>query len=1002
MTYKILQEITAARNILFKCGDMELQSTTFLTGLDALSYIDDWELRNCIRSFILLIKHSEFREGVKGETHLNIGSLIDLVDRFHAHDATDPRDKIYALWGLCCDSTLMANLRPDYRKSWKVLLEELAKSVFGNDAFVSAHSNKQMILVYVSGHDLGKIDEVSGAGIWENDQELTVTSMGISKFLNNSRDWTLRVRMRAPTDEIKKGDLVLYLPETRRLVITRPQAYFLRIIMVVDGHLVYINHPQDGWSPWQTFLGSMNRYKTEFPLLWTWEKIWEDEEQDMLSLTAIRIPDSPTSSEASNLRELLKARALSDMASVYMQLDDYDQASYVLRSMVNIYGSLYHWEAEITIEGRERLSTAMDRKLKYQRAKDFLVLRKIGLLPTSLVDLYSPVIHYAAEELPPGASSRILVDFVSKVMSKGVSKKVLVEAVQLCQRDIKHRHYLDLLLHMSNDNLTISTAELLQAAHERTGTSNFIRLAKHFEAPIDNLADILERLRSKAGGYNGNSHFDGKFVRKLLSELPGRFIVTPEHINPALKWDAEALSALSELTAGNFIPTSLVFTSALSHNDKGTPSVIRYLAQHAEPGCEISEDAMLELISYDAANMREVYIALLESDNLIVKITERVLKTAILSNKTDIFRYLCYRPDILVTDDLVASAKNIGEIPERDWVLSKLAELKVYSKFIEQEKVNSLSANGDTDYVRLLTLVRYRKTEFRITEEMVIKAVSKAVSKTPRMSDGTFRLRGLVTEADNFVTCLVKHANQKVLKSLTQSRIFVDKSVSYSLMHTIKSLHSRSKDVSRELEAAMLVLQWSRHVSLPEKYHTISSGVLIEKLKDAGLSNHLKQELLVHTIRNSEYGNSDAHLLRWLFESGVVGTHLSQDARTAVFLQAIERLKNAVQFLEVLFQNGWSSEQPINSGGRTPLHLIPNIRRDKVEYVELLMRYKGAASIDTPDARGRTPRQIVEEKIRKSTDDERVIKRDDYDYIVKGDDGWVRIREIFDEASRCV
>ena len=996
MNYKILQEITAARNILFKCGDMELQSTTFLTGLDALNYIDGWGLRNCIRSFILLIKHSAFREGVKGETHLNIGTLIHLVDRFHAHDATDPRDKVYALWGLCCDSTLMANLRPDYGKSWKVLLEELAKSVFGNGAFVSAHSDKQMVLVYVTGHDLGKIDRVSGAGIWENDQELTVTSMGASKFLNHSSDWTLHVRMRVPADETKEGDIVLYLPEMRKLVIARPQTYFLRIITVIDGHSVYINHPLGSWSPWQMFLGSMNRSETELPFLWTWEKTWEEEEQDMLSLTTIRIPDSPAPSEAPNLRELLKARALSDMASVYMQLDDYEKASYVLESMVNIYTSLYHWEAEITVEGRERLSTAMNRKLKYQQAKDLLVQRHTEEVGRTR-DFCVRIMRYETEELPPKTSltfhpmSDILVDFASKVISKGVSKKILLEAVQLCQRDTKqyqehekHLDYLHFLLQMSDNNLTISTAELLQAAHERTGRSNFIQLAKHCEAPIDNLADILERLRSKAGGYDGSSPFDSNFITKLLSELPGRVIVTPEHINTALKWDAEALFAVSKLATGNFVPNSPSFTSILSHINSGTLSVVRYLAQHADPGCEISEEVMLELISYDAGIMGEVYMTLLESDNLIFNITERLLKTAILSHKTDILKYLCFRSDIIITDDLIASAKSIQKGRKRDWVLSKLAELKIYSKLIKQEQVNSLRASIYIDYARLLTLVRYRKTEFKITEKMVIKAVFE----TPTLFRSIFGFgKEPIGGSDKFASCLVKHANKKVIESLAQSRIFVDKSVSHSLIHTLETLRSRSKDVSRYLEAAILVLQWSRYISWPEEYHTISSDVLITKLKDAGLSDYFKQELLVHTIRNSEYGDSDTHVLRWLFESGVVDAHLSQDAKKAVFFQAIERPRNAVQFLEVLFQNGWSSTQPINSYGETPLHLISDPPLFQVEYIELLMRYKGAASIDTPDANGRTPRQIVEKMLRKET---------------KEGDKWIKIRKIFDEASRCV
>ncbi|KAF2437435.1 HET-domain-containing protein, partial [Karstenula rhodostoma CBS 690.94] len=141
----ILQEVTAARNILFKCGDAELQTSTFIAGLDALKRLDDWQIRGRILPFLNLIKSSAFRESLKGQTHLNIEPLTTLIDQFHTHDASNPLDKIYALWGLCSDSQSMTRLQPDYRKSWETLLKDLGKIVFGDHSTIAASKDRQMM-----------------------------------------------------------------------------------------------------------------------------------------------------------------------------------------------------------------------------------------------------------------------------------------------------------------------------------------------------------------------------------------------------------------------------------------------------------------------------------------------------------------------------------------------------------------------------------------------------------------------------------------------------------------------------------------------------------------------------------------------------------------------------------------------------------------------------------------------------------------------------------------
>ncbi|OAF98924.1 HET-domain-containing protein, partial [Paraphaeosphaeria sporulosa] len=141
----VLQEVAAARNMVFRCGSAEMQTETFRAGLHALARLDDWELRHRILAFLLLIGTSIFRERLKGRPHLEFEPLNDLIDRFHAHDASDPRDKIYALWGLCSDSSSMESLQPNYDKKWKDLFEDLGKLMFGKESAVSASPLRQLM-----------------------------------------------------------------------------------------------------------------------------------------------------------------------------------------------------------------------------------------------------------------------------------------------------------------------------------------------------------------------------------------------------------------------------------------------------------------------------------------------------------------------------------------------------------------------------------------------------------------------------------------------------------------------------------------------------------------------------------------------------------------------------------------------------------------------------------------------------------------------------------------
>ena len=78
---------------------------------------------------------------------------------YHAHEATKPHDKIYALLGMCSDEFKGTGLEPNYSVPWRTLIQSLVKFLFDSQAFVATYDNK-MAAIKAKGRVLGKVSSV--------------------------------------------------------------------------------------------------------------------------------------------------------------------------------------------------------------------------------------------------------------------------------------------------------------------------------------------------------------------------------------------------------------------------------------------------------------------------------------------------------------------------------------------------------------------------------------------------------------------------------------------------------------------------------------------------------------------------------------------------------------------------------------------------------------------------------------------------------------------------
>ncbi|RSM03811.1 hypothetical protein CEP52_007197 [Fusarium oligoseptatum] len=147
----VLQEVAAARHVLIMCHSTEIEGHAFCSGLKHLDLSEAPAVQSRIKSAVYLIKDAVFRPKAvvssSDRFSLGIASLGELVDMYHNREATDRRDKVYALLGMSSDVTIRADLMPDYKASWKDLFYRLVRSLVGEVASVETWDNKEIATI---------------------------------------------------------------------------------------------------------------------------------------------------------------------------------------------------------------------------------------------------------------------------------------------------------------------------------------------------------------------------------------------------------------------------------------------------------------------------------------------------------------------------------------------------------------------------------------------------------------------------------------------------------------------------------------------------------------------------------------------------------------------------------------------------------------------------------------------------------------------------------------
>jgi hypothetical protein len=247
------------------CSSTEIDGYAFCLGLKSLqksqklSYTAFPELQS-IPSLTDLIERAGLRPKYTTNSldmySLEIRSLAELIDMFHTRQASDPRDKVYALLGMSSDDPSKAGLQPDYKISWEELFQQFVKFVLSKD--VSVETSSQRAVIKSKGCILGQVSSVRR----DDRQYVNITPLYTPGNSGRETEWTFQ----ASAKPIQERDIICLLHGASKPTIIRLCKDHFAVVVIAAT-------PLNGSSTfgWPETSQRTTQFLRDFLLVWDWE-----------------------------------------------------------------------------------------------------------------------------------------------------------------------------------------------------------------------------------------------------------------------------------------------------------------------------------------------------------------------------------------------------------------------------------------------------------------------------------------------------------------------------------------------------------------------------------------------------------------------------------------------------------------------------------------------------------------------------------------------------------
>lgn len=251
------------------CGSTEIDGHAFCLGLEFLNTV----LEDSMYQVTFLIRGAIFRSRnlsrKQGRLSLDICSLGELVDMYHAHKATKCHDKVYALLGMSSDDLSVAGLQPNYNIRWSILMQSLVKFLLNSQASVDTWDDREMAVIKSKGCILGKVSLVESNIDLGGRQNVEAIFNNTSNQPGCIRDGSARWTLQTSAKSIQNGDLICILQGASKPTIIRLHEDHFAIIVITAVPPKYIRTGGEDieWSK----LSQSASFTRDFLLVWDWE-----------------------------------------------------------------------------------------------------------------------------------------------------------------------------------------------------------------------------------------------------------------------------------------------------------------------------------------------------------------------------------------------------------------------------------------------------------------------------------------------------------------------------------------------------------------------------------------------------------------------------------------------------------------------------------------------------------------------------------------------------------
>ncbi|KAM0481778.1 hypothetical protein ACHAPX_003104 [Trichoderma viride] len=623
----VLQEIAAAQNIVIMCGSTRIDGYAFCLGLPSLlSYAD---IPDHIRSVTYLMRGSIFRPkyslNMSGDVSLDIRPLGELIDMYHAQEATERHDKIFALLGMSSDNPTTAGLVPNYTISWDELMAQAVRFILGENVLIKTWAHLQAAVISAKGYVIGSVTSVrSTEGTYRNDRQI----LNIKTKDNTSLSWTVQ----ATAKPIQVGDICCHLSGAAKPMIIRSCTDYFSVIMTgfMPPNYDEVQSAQEPsthdllliWD-WDTYFDKTSDGKYE---TWLSSRVPGDQHEK-----SERQPDKQTrlwnavmimSDAGSN--KILVIDTLKEMKETYKQdFGEADPRTLACMSKLSLaYGRAGHiWEAEI--EFWCMIWARMDLQDGYQN-----VIRDLSSFG-AMWKGYSQ--SYRATNLEKTA------DLLKSLGSFPLTAEEVVEAIRAIYPELA----ISLVRRRLRNNRRVrptATGAEERARDVRKVNQHFARKSLDTENVEGLLMEAIEQ---------GN--VEATFLLLCQQEIE----VTEDMVVKAIKkYDDSTAWCLLGREKGNIQITERVVIAAAI---KSSESVLQYLLERHRDKVLITEQVVIAAVQNKE---RSVLNYLLERWGSEILITKKVAITAARNEYFPALKTLLHAKgsEIEITDDVVLAA----------------------------------------------------------------------------------------------------------------------------------------------------------------------------------------------------------------------------------------------------------------------------------------------------------------------------------------------------------